>query len=278
MQKSKINNYLSSDDFNWFRRFIESEVGIRIHDNKHIFMTNRLIKRVERLGIDSINEYRRFLETSDQRFFEKRKLFEEIVTSESSFFRYQIQYDMLGNKIVPEFVSERIDKGHYVKIISLGSSYGQEIYSAAMVIAEKLSVEDRFFVKLSAADISEKNINKAKAGYYEEYDLKEIPGRYIDNYFFKENGGFRLSPKIINLVEFSQFNLISENWNPYKNADLIFCRNTIIYFGEKKREYVLNRISHSLRKGGYLFLGHSEMIDPKKHGLVQLGNSILRKV
>ena len=41
---------------------------------------------------------------------------------------------------------------------------------------------------------------------------------------------------------------------------MIFCRNVLIYFSDKNKTEILDRIANVLEPGGYLFLGGSESI------------------
>lgn len=268
---------LCRKDFNWFRRFIETETGIRIRENKYVFMYNRLFKRVKLLGLKSIPEYREFLESRDTRNSEKEFLFEEIVISESSFFRYEPQFDFFRKKVLPDLVKNRVGKGDHVSIFSMGSSRGQEIYSVAMLVSEALPPDQRLFVRLSAVDISSRMLNEAIEAYYPDIDVKSVPPAYLDRYFIRERGGYRILPRVAGTVKFSKFNLLHENWRQFRSADVIFCRNTLIYFGDQVKSRIIERMSSSLRRGGYLILGHSEMIDALDFGLEHLGSNIYRK-
>jgi len=44
----------------------------------------------------------------------------------------------------------------------------------------------------------------------------------------------------------------------FKNIDVIFCRNVLIYFDELSRKRVVEGFYDSLAPGGYIILGHSE--------------------
>ena len=44
----------------------------------------------------------------------------------------------------------------------------------------------------------------------------------------------------------------------YRDFDLVFCRNLLIYFDELSRKTAAETIYDALRPGGFLCLGHSE--------------------
>ena len=63
------------------------------------------------------------------------------------------------------------------------------------------------------------------------------------------------------LVSFSYLNLL----DPFKtslirDADVIFCRNVIIYFDREAKKKVIESFYDKLRDGGFLLLGHSESL------------------
>ena len=59
--------------------------------------------------------------------------------------------------------------------------------------------------------------------------------------------------------------------------DLIFCRNVMIYFNQKSRDELISKFHGVLKKGGYLFLGHSETIGRNVTGFRYLEPSIYQK-
>ncbi len=42
--------------------------------------------------------------------------------------------------------------------------------------------------------------------------------------------------------------------------DVIFCRNVLIYFDRPTQLDVLKKLCDKIKKGGYLFIGHSESL------------------
>ena len=62
------------------------------------------------------------------------------------------------------------------------------------------------------------------------------------------------------MVEFRRLNFMDSDYGIKENADVIFCRNVIIYFDRATQEQILQKLAHQLAPGGYIFLGHSETL------------------
>ncbi len=268
---------LTKSDFDWFRRFIEEETGIHILETKYIFLYNRILRRIKELGLNSFSEYQVFLDSRKGRREEKDKLFDEIVISESTFFRYQPQLDIFRSQIFPLLIRRRTEEGHPVKIVCFGCAQGQEPYTLAILAHEDLPLDQRELVWINAVDLSGALIEKAKEGFYANIIMQNVPSLYLDRYFLKEPGGYRLLPRVTRMVRFFQFNMARDNWHQFKYADLIFCRNTIIYFGARMKDRVCRNLTGIIRDKGFLILGHTEIINAAKYGLVHHGANVYRK-
>ena len=67
--------------------------------------------------------------------------------------------------------------------------------------------------------------------------------------------------------------------NKLKGADIIFCRNVLIYFDTASKTKVVSKLYDNLNRGGYLFIGHSESLHgiSKAFKLVHFNKSIAYK-
>ena len=269
---------LSQTDFEWFRRFIQKETGIHILKEKHTFLYNRLFKRVKELNLGSFSDYRKLIDTEDGYGRESRNLVNGITISESWFFRYEKQLEILQEKVLRDLVAKRISAGQHITINCFGRSYGQEPYSVAILMAEGLLANLRAFVRINAADLSSDVICKAVEGFYTDYEVEHVPPELLRRYFIKEVDGYRILPRVSNMVNFFNFNMNDDNWNKFKFCDVVFCRNTMIYFGLRAKERAIKKLVDSLREGGVLVLGHSEMINPPDPELEFVTHNIYRKV
>jgi chemotaxis protein methyltransferase CheR len=60
-------------------------------------------------------------------------------------------------------------------------------------------------------------------------------------------------------VEFSRVNLSDPNeTRRFRDIDVIFCRNLLIYFDDVSRRIAAEAMYDALRPGGFICLGHSE--------------------
>jgi chemotaxis protein methyltransferase CheR len=79
------------------------------------------------------------------------------------------------------------------------------------------------------------------------------------------------------MVEFHRFNIHTGDWQRFQGADLIFCRNTIIYFTQEARDQAVRNMVACLRPGGFLVLGHTEIIDGPAFGMRRVASTAYRK-
>ena len=65
---------------------------------------------------------------------------------------------------------------------------------------------------------------------------------------------------------------------PMQGFDLILCRNVVIYFTDEAKTVLYNNLVNSLRPGGVLFVGGTEMVAAAHQlGLTSIGPSFYRK-
>jgi chemotaxis protein methyltransferase CheR len=88
----------------------------------------------------------------------------------------------------------------------------------------------------------------------------------------------RVVPELRCLVEFRRLNFMDPAFGFTEKADIIFCRNVIIYFDRKTQESILQKLTRQLQPGGYAFLGHSETLHGMDVPLDPIGPALYRKV
>lgn len=255
---------LTDGDFKLFRDYIHENCGIYFEDNKMYLLQNRLSRRLTELGIKSFRDYYYHVkyDNSRQEFY---NLMNIVTTNETSFFRNETQLDSFADFILPKVIDEKRIEGHKtLKLWSAGCSTGDEPYSLAIILLDKLKSSNYFDIQIYANDINQKVLKSAREGKYHKSRLVNVNNEYLKRYFTFDGENYQVCKEIKNLVKFTQMNLNDHNqFVLIHNMDFIFCRNVMIYFSSEAKKKLIRNFYDTLNPGGYLFLGLSESL----HGI-----------
>jgi chemotaxis protein methyltransferase CheR len=263
LQKESKSLLMSQQVFEHWRGFIYDNCGIYYQDNKKYLLESRLLRRINHLNLESFDDYLRYVKSSPSRMDEIKYLFEAITINETFFFRNQPQLDALSSTIIPEIYNSRKGNGHSkIRIWSAASSSGEEAYSIAMTIVEKLLPKyPGLDFEIVGTDISNNVVEIAKKGLYKEYSVRNTPALFLKKYFKYNGHFFEIDKELSKKVSFKILNLYDEqSMKSMSNFDIIFCANVLIYFDMNAKIKVISRLYNSLNKEGYLFIGYSETL------------------
>ena len=134
-----------------------------------------------------------------------------------------------------------------------------------------------------ATDISLRMLSIAKKGIYSFEKIKNLPPELIKKYFLKginkEQGNVKIKPELQLKITYRYHNLLDNNNEPdFRSYDIIFCRNVLIYFNKDVQLKVLIKLCNYLKKGGILFIGHSESLTGMPLPLKHLQPTIYMKI
>jgi chemotaxis protein methyltransferase CheR len=249
---------ITDADFQKFREYFYRKTGIQFDDTKRYFVDKRLIERMEATGSDSFRQYfigLRF-EADGQ---EMQALVNAMTVNETYFFREQYQFECLVNSILDE-VAERKKPGQRIRIWSIPSSTGEEPYSIAIYLLERWARINDFDVEIMSSDIDTQVLSMAQRGVYSQRSIANLPKAYLNKYFTQnKEGDWVISRDLVDAVEFSRVNLSEINdTRRFRDVDVIFCRNLLIYFDDLSRRLAAEAMFDALRPGGFVCLGHSE--------------------
>lgn len=246
---------LTDQTFRELRNFIYDKCGIFISDSKKYFIESRLSRRLQVNGLSHFDDYLHMIQYNANGK-ELEHLFDAITTNETFFFREPQQTDLFIDVIVPRIVEQSGKKE--VKVWSAACSTGEEPYTIAMLLKEKMGTVR---TEIIASDISQGVIGSAKRGVYNNYSVRNVPESYLKKYFTANGQTFELSPAIKSMVSFQQVNLTDEKKiRAMGEKDVIFCRNVLIYFDDKAKQKVVSLLYDCLKPKGYLFTGASESL------------------
>lgn len=256
---------MNDNTFNDLRSFIYNQCGIYYTDSKKYLLEGRIAKRISANRMQTFEEYIQFLKAPAGRT-ELNDLFEVITINETYFFRAPQQFEAFETIIVPEILSTRTNLFNPVfRMWSAASSSGEEAYTLAIIILEKLKpLYPKVQFQILATDINNAVIEQARKGIFKEYAIRNVPPHILKKYFKQQGNTYIISDEVKQLVKFMNINLYDPaQMRTVTSCDVIFCCNVLIYFDIPSKQQVVSYLYNSLNKGGYLFIGYSESL----HGI-----------
>lgn len=253
----------SQDEFDTLRELIRRRSGISLSDNKIYFLSVRLNSRMAQCNISSVQEYYYYIKYDSHGDEELNKLMDAVTINETHFFRDKSQLDMFQVKILPVLMLEKVRQDHRrLRIWSAACSTGEEAYTIGIILLETIKNICSWKVEVIATDISDTVLTSARAGLYNEYALRDTDVSIIRKYFLKNRDAqYRIHEDVSRIVRFGHVNLVDSTIaGRFKDMDLIFCRNLIIYFDEEHKRVALENVYRSLNAGGFLLLGYAESL------------------
>ncbi len=279
LTSSSAEPEMAREELSMIRDFIHEKSGIFFAENKMYLLKNRLVRRMTDLGIKSYRDYFYHVKY-DTSLREFKELMNLVTTNETSFFRNEPQLLSFSAEVLPLMIKEKSQgKGpRSIKVWSAGCSTGEEPYTLAMMILEKLGSIAGWKVEIIANDISEEVLSKARKGEYSGLTLRNVKPTVLDRFFDKVGDLYRVKQEIKALVRFSHINLNEpRQMSMHSGFDAIFCRNVMIYFSDEVKRQIVRGFYNSLQPNGHFYIGHAETLHgiSKAFKLVYLKNALV---
>jgi len=236
---------------------LRSQTGHDFSQYKPNTINRRIERRMAVHQIDTLDEYVKFLQQTPG---ETEALFRDMLIGVTNFFRDTEAFAALEAQVIPKLFENR-SVGSSVRVWVAGCSTGEEAYSLAMLLQERIEGEKKSFsVQVFATDIDNQAIATARTGLYPASIAADITAERLARFFTLEPDGsaYRINKGIRDLLVFSEQNLIKDP--PFSKLDLISCRNLLIYLDGDLQKKVIPLFHYALNPGGMLFLGTSESI------------------
>jgi chemotaxis protein methyltransferase CheR len=249
---------LTPQDFDYLRSLLKERSGLVLSADKQYLAESRLLPVARRNGLNGLNE---LVEKLKSRAADPIAIsvVEAMTTNETFFFRDKIPFEYFRKVIVPALI-ETHHRRHRIRIWCTAASTGQEPYSLAMVLCELADKLKGWRLDILATDISNDVLDKAKAGLYSQFEVQRgLPIHELVKYFTQNGEVWQISPELRSMVTFRQMNLLHD-FSHLGFFDLVFCRNVLIYFDQKTKAGVLERLAGVIEPTGYLVLGAAETV------------------
>lgn len=259
---------IDPEQFKAVSGYVHSAAGITLDGSKGYLIETRLKKLLGEFECDSYQDLcGKALVDSSKKI--ERKIIDAITTRETLFFRDASPFQLLQYKILPDIIDSKTaqKKGQEpikLRIWSAACSSGQEVYSIAIALREVLPNLTDYNVHILGTDISESAVNHAIAGRYSRLEVdRGLTPDHLNKYFVSNGDFWHISDDIKKMTSFKRFNLTepfvglplgTSKW------DIIFCRNVAIYFSQKDKAELFNKIATIISENGCLIIGATESL------------------
>jgi chemotaxis protein methyltransferase CheR len=235
--------------------------GIRLEASKRQMVIGRLQRLAGERGLNNLDDYvDQVVVGGDER--ELVRVIDRLTTNETYFFREPAHFEHLSR-----IVEQRV-KGAPFRVWSAASSSGEEAYSIAMLLADRIGPSGWEVV---GTDLSTTVVSAAQRALYPMDRAKDTPQPYLKKYCLKGQGPYEgkllIDKALRKHVHFLQANL-TQTLPDIGLFDVVFLRNVLIYFDPPAKLDIVKRVTPFIKHGGHLFTGHSESLSQIPSGLV----------
>lgn len=264
---------LRDDTYKKFSNLMYESIGLSLNESKKPLVYSRLAPRIQRLGIDSFEDYFSLI-SSHNDAGEFQMAVDLLTTNETYFFREPAHYDLLEQELTR-------NRPRGVSVWSAASSFGDEAYSTAMLLAD-LEQQGRIGRDWSilGTDISDRVLRSAIEAIYPHDRLRNVVKERLRRYCLRGEGSseglVQIQDRLRERVRFGQLNLC-QPLGDVGEFDVIFLRNVLIYFDAPTKRDVVDRVLKQLRPGGLFFIGTAEGRIPCETPITSIAPGAFRK-
>ncbi len=274
---------LKPDEFRLLRDLFAARTGLHFGPESRFVLERRLRERLVVLKLQCFADYHHYLRFDARAADEWDEAVDLLTINETYFFREDRQLRGFQEELLP-MMHALTQPRRRLMIWSAGCSTGEEAYSIAILVHQcdlflprrSMPLETAFSpvalapsageprpwdVRIYGSDISRRCVAAARRGTYGQASFRATPDAVRRNCFRPSSDGWRVVDPIRELCHFGQMNLLDEDrLRILGRADIIFCRNVLIYFDAKARKTAIDVLYKRLNPGGVLLLGHSESL------------------
>jgi len=243
-------------------RAVEIHLGLNYPQDRFGDLVRAVSLASPRLGCNDPSACLDWLLDSPHTADRIESLADYLTVGETYFFRDGKLFGAFERELLPQLVRKGRETGKRLRIWSAGCASGEEPYSVAMVVKRAIPDLDDWDVTILATDINRRFLRKCKVGVYGKWSFRDAPPEIMNPFFERSPAGYEISSEIRKMVRFCRLNLARDPFpDPFTDThemDVIFCRNVLMYFSQKRQEKVVERFSRCLSSGGWLVVSPAE--------------------
>jgi chemotaxis protein methyltransferase CheR len=202
---------------------------------------------------------------------EVKELVEAFTVGHTWFYRDPEQLELISRLIETELRDQQP-----VQVWVPGCATGEDVYTLAM-----LAARSGWRGSFLGTDINAGFVERAKAGRYSAWTLRNLPPEIRAHLHDGGGGQFEVARQVRSTVRFGCHNLLDPPApSPTGAWNIILCRNVLIYFRPAQILAAVEQLGRALASNGWLFLGASDAISTTLPGVRQIaleGRSALQR-
>ena len=177
----------------------------------------------------------------------------------TGFFHVPSAFGVLEEKVIPALFKGK-SANDSIRVWVAGCATGEEAYSVAILLfqyASTLKAPPK--IELYATDNDKNLLEKAKKGVYPKTIARDMSEYCLREYFVRDTLGYAVVPEVKGSILFSSHDVLIDN--SFQSFDLITCRHLLGYLDKPSQSQIITFFHHSLKPGGFLFLGDAEFAE-----------------
>lgn len=243
-------------DFDFLVELLHQYAGWSFSEREYFSIDKKISNFIREKGYPTVEDLIAELKSGQKSLVSQ--VIESLAFADTRFFRDWNVFNQFEQYVLP-LVKEANRNLKKLRILSLGCSTGQEVYSIAIAVNNLVGLSD-WQVSIIGTDLSSTAIANAQKGSYNQFEIQTglNAEKMVDN-FTLEGENWRVNDNIKKMVEFRRYNLLDElTFN--EKFDIIFCRNVLRFFTTDIQNRLCAKIHNMQVPGGILYLGKGENI------------------
>jgi two-component system CheB/CheR fusion protein len=247
---------------------LAGRLGVDFRDYRAETLDRGLRGRLEALGLDSLQAYRRRLQDDPE---EEDQLLRALVVPFTAFFRDPRVFEALEGAVLPRLydlvaAADCAAGARPVRAWAIGVASGEEAWSLAMLLARTGGPGQPGRFEVVASDVDAASLAVGRAGRYPAAAASAVPPPLRERFLQAAGDEVTVSAELRPFVRFAEHDLVGRVLAPREavvaSFALVLVRNVLIYFDRRLQQKALERMAAVLEPGGALVLGDAETLPP----------------
>lgn len=230
---------------------LREKQNFHLEGYKVLCIKRRLAARIRSVGY---NDPVAYVELLRENVYEQEQLLAALSIHVSQFFRNGSVFQVLEKQILPELLETSRRNNSKFRIWSVGCANGEEPYSLALLCQKQQYKGD--LLSIIGTDLSPEALTRAKRGIFPPERVQGVSSAMLTDFFCQEGQHYQLIEEIRERVQFFRHDILTDQ--PFYRANLVLCRNLLIYFTREQQQQIMEILAAAILPGGYLVLGRAE--------------------